>query len=68
VPLVTFDNVAKSFGSRRLFAGVSFALDARDHAVLVSTAILEIDGVLQARDGLTVRAQSVRPAPVEKMG
>jgi ATPase subunit of ABC transporter with duplicated ATPase domains len=32
---VTFDNVAKSLGSRRLFAGVSFALDAHDHAVLV---------------------------------
>jgi error-prone DNA polymerase len=37
----------------------------RDHDVLVSTSILEIDGVLQARDGLTVRAWSARPAPVE---
>jgi error-prone DNA polymerase len=37
----------------------------RDHAVLVSTAILEIDGVLQARDGLTVRALCARAAPVE---
>ena len=39
----------------------------RDQAVLVSTAILEIDGVLQARDGLTVRALSARPAPVENV-
>jgi error-prone DNA polymerase len=38
---------------------------ARDHAVLVSTDVLEIDGVLQARDGLTVRALAVRPSPVE---
>jgi error-prone DNA polymerase len=38
---------------------------ARDQAVLVSTAILEIDGVLQARDGLTVRALRARRAPVE---
>ena len=36
----------------------------RDHAVLVSTAVLEIDGILQARDGLTVRALAARPAPV----
>ncbi len=39
----------------------------RDHAVIVSTAILEIDGVLQARDGLTVRAYAARPAPVENV-
>jgi error-prone DNA polymerase len=38
---------------------------ARDHAVLVGTAILEIDGVLQARDGLSVRALRARPAPVQ---
>jgi len=37
----------------------------RDHAVLVGTAVLEIDGVLQAEDGLTVRAYAARPAPVE---
>ena len=35
------------------------------HAVLVSTDVLEIDGILQARDGLTVRALAARPAPVE---
>jgi error-prone DNA polymerase len=39
----------------------------RDQAVLVSEAILEIDGVLQARDGLTVRALGARPAPVENV-
>ena len=37
----------------------------RHHAVLVGTAVLEIDGILQARDGLTVRALAARPAPVE---
>ncbi len=37
----------------------------RDHAVLVGTAVLEIDGILQARDGLSVRALAARPAPVE---
>jgi error-prone DNA polymerase len=36
----------------------------RDHAVLVSTHVIEIDGVLQAQDGLSVRALAVRPAPV----
>ena len=33
--IVSFDNVSKSFGGQELFAGVSFALDERDHAVLV---------------------------------
>ena len=33
--IVSFDNVSKSFGSQQLFDGVSFALDERDHAVLV---------------------------------
>jgi error-prone DNA polymerase len=36
----------------------------RDHAVLVSTHVLEIDGILQAQEGLSVRALAVRPAPV----
>ncbi len=36
----------------------------RDQAVLVSTAVLEIDGILQAKDDLTVRALAARPAPV----
>jgi len=35
MPLVTFDNVEKSYGGHRLFATVSFSIDARDHAVLV---------------------------------
>jgi len=35
VTIVSFDNVSKSFGGQELFAGVSFALDERDHAVLV---------------------------------
>jgi len=35
MPLVTFDNVDKSFAGERLFAAASFALDVRDHAVLV---------------------------------
>jgi ATP-binding cassette subfamily F protein 3 len=35
MPLITLDNVDKSFGAQRLFAGVSFAIDVRDHAVLV---------------------------------
>ena len=33
--IVSFDNVSKSFGGQQLFDGVSFALDERDHAVLV---------------------------------
>ena len=33
--IVSFDNVSKSFGGQELFNGVSFALDERDHAVLV---------------------------------
>ena len=33
--VVSLQNAEKGFAGRRLFAGVSFALDARDHAVLV---------------------------------
>jgi error-prone DNA polymerase len=36
----------------------------REQAVLVGPSLLEIDGILQATDGLTVRALAVRPAPV----
>jgi len=36
----------------------------REHAVLVSPHPLEIDGILQRSDGLSVRAFAVRPAPV----
>jgi error-prone DNA polymerase len=39
----------------------------RDHAVLVSTHVVEVDGVLQAQDGLSVRAIAVRPAPVGQL-
>ena len=35
MPIITFDNVEKSFGGQRLFAGASFAIDGHDHAVLV---------------------------------
>jgi error-prone DNA polymerase len=34
----------------------------REHAVLVDEAVLEVDGVLQANDGLSVRAFAVRKA------
>jgi ATP-binding cassette subfamily F protein 3 len=64
---VTFDNVAKSFGSRRLFAGVSFALDARDHAVLVGrngsgkTTLLRVTaGTEHADEGRVSRARGRR--------
>jgi error-prone DNA polymerase len=36
----------------------------RERAVLVAEPILEVDGVLQANDGLSVRAFAVRPALV----
>ena len=36
----------------------------REHAVLVGAGVLEVDGVLQAKDGLSVRAQAVRKAPI----
>ncbi len=36
----------------------------RDHAALVSPHVLEIDGILQTRDGISVRALSARSAPV----
>ena len=35
VSVVTFQNVEKSYGGRRLFTTVTFALDAHDHAALV---------------------------------
>jgi error-prone DNA polymerase len=34
----------------------------REHGLLVGAAVLEVDGVLQATDGLSVRAAVVRPA------
>jgi error-prone DNA polymerase len=35
----------------------------RDHQVLVSAGMLEIDGVLQTREGLSVRAERARLLP-----
>jgi len=67
MPLVTFDNVAKSFGSRRLFSGVSFALDVRDHAVLVgrngagkTTLLRLIAGAERPDEGRIARARGRR--------
>ena len=64
---MTFDNVAKSFGSRRLFAGVSFALDARDHAVLVgrngtgkTTLLRLVANTEHADEGRIARARGRR--------
>jgi error-prone DNA polymerase len=36
----------------------------REDAVLVSAEVLEVDGVLQAREGVSVRATAVRRAPL----
>jgi error-prone DNA polymerase len=37
----------------------------REHATLVGAPALEVDGVLQANDGLSVRARAIRPAAIE---
>ena len=37
----------------------------RDHAVLVSKGVLEIDGVLQTHEGISVRALQARLAPID---
>jgi error-prone DNA polymerase len=37
----------------------------RERAVLVAAPLLEVDGILQANDGLSVRAYAVRPAVVD---
>jgi ATP-binding cassette subfamily F protein 3 len=67
MPLVTLDNIDKSFGARKLFAGVSFALDARDHAVLVgpngcgkTTLLRLIAGTEQPDTGRITRARGRR--------
>ena len=64
MPLVTLDNVAKSFGSHSLFRGVSFALAADDHAVLVgrngvgkTTLLRLIAGVERPDEGRIARAR-----------
>ena len=65
--LVTFHNVEKSFGERRLFTNVSFALDAADHAVLVgrngsgkTTLLRIIAGTEPADRGTVARAKGRR--------
>ena len=40
----------------------------RDHAVLVSKGVLEIDGVLQTHEGISVRAMKARLALVGDVG
>jgi error-prone DNA polymerase len=37
----------------------------RDHAVLVSKGVLEVDGVLQTHEGISVRALKARLAPID---
>jgi error-prone DNA polymerase len=39
----------------------------RDHAVLVSKGVLEIDGVLQTHEGISVRALKARLAPIDNV-
>jgi error-prone DNA polymerase len=39
----------------------------RDHAVLVSKGVLEIDGVLQTHEGVSVRALQARLAPIDNV-
>ena len=65
--LVTFHNVEKGFADRRLFANVSFALDAHDHAVLVgrngsgkTTLLRLIAGTEHADSGTIARARRRR--------
>jgi ATP-binding cassette, subfamily F, member 3 len=65
--LVSFHNVEKSFGDRRLFTNVTFALDAADHAVLVgrngsgkTTLLRIIAGGEHADHGTVVRARGRR--------
>jgi error-prone DNA polymerase len=37
----------------------------RDHAVLVSAGVLEVDGFVQTHEGISVRATSARAAPID---
>ncbi len=58
--VVTFQNVEKSYGGRRLFTTVTFALDATDHAALVGrngsgkTTILRLIAGAEAPDQGTI--------------
>ena len=65
--LVSFHDVEKSFGERRLFTNVSFVLEAADHAVLVgrngsgkTTLLRIIAGTEHADRGTVVRARGRR--------
>ena len=65
--VVTFQNVEKSYGGRRLFTTVTFALDASDHAALVGrngsgkTTILRLVAGVEAPDeGSIARARGRR--------
>ena len=65
--IVSLQNVEKGFAGRRLFTGVSFALDARDHAVLVgrngsgkTTLLRLIAGTEEPDAGLVARARGRR--------
>jgi ATP-binding cassette subfamily F protein 3 len=65
--IVSLQNVEKGFAGRRLFTGVSFALDARDHAVLVgrngsgkTTLLRLIAGTDEPDAGLVARARGRR--------
>jgi ATP-binding cassette subfamily F protein 3 len=65
--LVSLHDVEKTFADRRLFANVSFALDAHDHAVLVgrngsgkTTLLRLIAGTEHADSGTIARARGRR--------
>jgi ATP-binding cassette subfamily F protein 3 len=65
--LISFHDVEKSFGERRLFTNVSFVLGAADHAVLVgrngsgkTTLLRIIAGTEHADRGTVVRARGRR--------
>jgi ATP-binding cassette subfamily F protein 3 len=65
--VVSVQNIEKGFAGRRLFAGVSFALDAHDHAVLVGrngsgkTTLLRILAGTETPDsGVVARARGRR--------
>jgi ATP-binding cassette subfamily F protein 3 len=65
--VITFHNVEKSYGGQRLFAGVAFAVDGHDHAVLVgrngsgkTTLLRLMAGVEHPDTGTIARARGRR--------
>ena len=65
--VITFHNVEKSYGGQRLFAGVAFAIDGHDHAVLVgrngsgkTTLLRLMAGIEHADSGTIARARGRR--------